>query len=181
LVPYIPMQDTTGNVIGITDSKGKLVETYDYSTYGTPTFKYDITPPEISEVRVSGGGIEIKASEPLDLNPEEITNAVIITVSGTQVHFNVENSNDLEKIRVVPQEGSLPPGDLRVEVLTNLEDKAGNKLEKKFAVQYGYQGGDAVLHNASGPEVVKIVYKKTNEFRIKFNEDVDPDSIESSI
>ncbi|MCP4119728.1 MAG: Ig-like domain-containing protein, partial [Desulfobacteraceae bacterium] len=26
-----------------------------------------------------------------------------------------------------------------------------------------------------------MIYKKTNEFRIKFNEDVDPDSIESSI
>ncbi|MCP4149435.1 MAG: hypothetical protein GY757_16930, partial [bacterium] len=181
LVPYIPMQDTTGNVIGIADSEGKLVETYDYSTYGMPKFKYDITPPQITDVGVSGGAIKIRASEPIHFDIDNIKNAVSIDVSGVDVSFNVEVSDDLEEITLILPEGSLPHGNLGVNIDTTLEDKAGNKLATQFNVQSGYQGGDAVLYNVSGPEVVKIVYKKTNEFRIKFNQKVAPGSIENSV
>ncbi|MCP4147761.1 MAG: hypothetical protein GY757_08415, partial [bacterium] len=104
-----------------------------------------------------------------------------IDVSGVDVSFNVEVSDDLEEITLILPEGSLPHGNLGVNIDTTLEDKAGNKLATQFNVQYGYQGGDAVLYNVSGPEVVRIVYKKTNEFRIKLNKKVAPGSIENSV
>jgi RHS repeat-associated protein len=64
---YVPVYDSSGNLVVLTDSAGKPVERYEYSAFGLRRIFVDNTPPEILQVRKVGEEILLELSEEVSL------------------------------------------------------------------------------------------------------------------
>jgi len=178
LTSYLPMQDTNGNVIGIADGTGKLVEKVQYDAYGQPTFIYDQEPPQVDQVRVVDGKVKIRFSEAV--NEDRAKTAI-------KLH---EGTNAISGSFVFAEEGKLtvftPSSALQtniqygLEITTDLEDVSGNKLAAVFNEVFVYTGTDIMVYDRVAPQVesVKLVDGK---FSIEFSEEIDPVSAANAI
>jgi RHS repeat-associated protein len=175
---YLPMQDTNGNVIGIADGTGKLIEKVQYDAYGKPTFIYDQEPPQVDQVRVVDGKVRIRFSEAVNEN----TAKEAITLK--------EGTNELSGSFVFEEEGKLAvfaPGSAlatntqyALEITTGLEDVSGNKLANAFSQPFTYAGADLMVYDRVAPQVesVKLVDGKIS---VEFSEEIDPASAANAI
>jgi RHS repeat-associated protein len=175
---YLPMQDTNGNVIGIADGTGKLIEKVQYDAYGKPTFIYDQEPPQVDQVRVVDGKVRIRFSEAVNEN----TAKEAITLK--------EGTNELSGSFVFEEEGKLAvfaPGSAlatntqyALEITTGLEDVSGNKLANAFSQPFTYAGADLMVYDRVAPQVeaVKLVGGKLS---VEFSEEIDPASAANAI
>ncbi|MCP4220263.1 MAG: hypothetical protein GY765_36870, partial [bacterium] len=71
---YIPLQDTIGNVIALTDEAGNVKEKYIYSTYGAPMFYCDDIPADTDNAFIMEGVITMQFTEPV--KTESVNTAV---------------------------------------------------------------------------------------------------------
>jgi RHS repeat-associated protein len=178
LISYLPMQDTNGNVIGIADGTGKLVEKVQYDAYGQPTFIYDQEPPQVDQVRVVDGKVRIRFSEAVN----EVTAKDAITLK--------EGANEVAGSIVFEEEGKLavftPSSALQtniqyaLEITTDLEDVSGNKLAVVFNEVFVYPGTDIMVYDRVAPQVesVKLVDGKLS---VELSEEIDPASAANAI
>jgi len=60
---HLPVYDSIGNLVAVTDTAGKPVERYDYSPFGQRRVRVDSIPPEVEQVRVVGDEIWLELSE----------------------------------------------------------------------------------------------------------------------
>ncbi len=177
LTSFIPMQDTIGNVIGISDDTGKLVEKYTYSAYGAPVIEYDEIKPVGDTITVNDGVVEVRFSEPV--NTVTAQTAVTLKSGGTDIPgtftFNADGS-----VELFTPDNPLPTGDLTIDISTGLEDNAGNTAENALSQTINYQGADTVVYDASPPEIDKID-KIADDIIITFKERINPTTIAQGI
>ncbi|MCP4567520.1 MAG: RHS repeat protein, partial [FCB group bacterium] len=67
LEPYIPLQDTNGNVIAIAGGQARLIEKVRYAPFGPHEILYDKDPPRLQYIAMKDGEIHVRFSEPVDL------------------------------------------------------------------------------------------------------------------
>ncbi|MFC2146452.1 Ig-like domain-containing protein, partial [Acidobacteriota bacterium] len=177
LVTFIPMHDSTGNVIGVADETGKLVEKYSYSVFGMPEFDYDSAPPVIKSVHVIDGMVITGFSEPVNIGT--VTNGMKVKHEGTEVAGTIEPGADGKEVKFTPSE-PLPAGQMSVEIAETVEDEAGNQMGSSFSNSFMYSETTTIVHDTAPPEVDRIE-KSSNDFIVTFSERIDPDITTNSI
>jgi YD repeat-containing protein len=125
LVTVLPMYDSTGNMIGITDDTGKLLEKYSYSVFGMPEFDYDINPPVIKSIYIGDGMFITDFSEPVKL--ESVTTGMKIKHEGVEIQGTFETGAGSKEIKFIPAT-PLQPGQMSVEIAETVEDECGNQM-----------------------------------------------------
>ncbi|MCI0633541.1 MAG: hypothetical protein L0206_06450, partial [Actinobacteria bacterium] len=71
---HVPVYDSTGNLVALTNTDGKPVERYEYSPYGQRWILVDLTPPVVEQVRSAGAELVIEISE--EVSAEALAQAV---------------------------------------------------------------------------------------------------------
>ncbi|MBU4405659.1 MAG: Ig-like domain-containing protein [Candidatus Aminicenantes bacterium] len=175
---YLPMQDTNGNIIALADNTGKLIEKVNYSSYGAPTFIYDHVAPQVDQVRVVSGKINIRFSEAVD--QDKAKTAIKVK----------EGTNSISGSFVFEEEGKLavftPSSALQtniqygLEITTDLEDISGNKLASVFNEVFLYPGTDIIVFDRIAPEV-ELIKLVSGKIYVAFSEELDPASIANAI
>ncbi|MCP4218112.1 MAG: hypothetical protein GY765_25965, partial [bacterium] len=182
LESFIPIRNSIGNVTAITDSQGKVVEKYDYSTYGAPKFIHDTIPPVVNDIEqvVTTGttSILVRVSEALD--SASLQGAVKITAGGNEVTGTVAASED-SKSFTADIDGDLEAGDLIEVKIENITDKEGNRLQAPLEISFPYTGQSKKEYDGVKPELVNITYKKSNELHLLFSEEINPEQAQSGI
>ena len=176
-VTVIPMHDSIGNVIGVTDDTGKLLETYNYSTYGTPVFEYDNTPPVINNVYIIDGKVITGFSEPVNIGT--VSTGMKVKHEGIVIPGTIEPGAEGKEIKFIPS-SPLPAGQLTVEIAETIEDESGNQMESSFSNNVIYSETTTIVHDTEAPEVDRIE-KKSSDFIVKFSERIDPYTTTDSI
>ena len=178
LTSYIPLHDSIGSAVAMTDTNGNIVERMIYSTYGKPTFIYDNESPQVDVVRTESGDIVIRFSEPVD--KEKAENSFTVkrgtdTLSGT---FTFADDDKL--LKFIPSNGLPQNETLTITVTPELEDRFGNKLSNEFIENFTYTGSDLNIYDRVPPEVfaVKLI---SGEFYVEFSEEMNIASVSNSI
>ena len=179
LTSFIPMYDTIGNTIGISDSSGKLFERYFYNTYGIPLFYYDESAPKNNNMIIlDSNNIEIRMNEPI--KRDTVQNNLIITNGGTPISGSFSYSED-DRVVTFTSSSPIPQGvTLTAEISTGLEDMAGNKLANTVSQSFIYTGSSTIISDTMSPEVEDIKMS-SNEFIIGFNERIDQNDLTGSV
>jgi RHS repeat-associated protein len=167
---FIPMHDTTGNMIGAADDTGKLVEKYSYSSFGMPVFGYDVTPPKTNSMYVGDGIFITNFSEPVKL--ENLSSVMQIKYEGVELEGTFEAGAGGKEIKFIPST-PLQPGQMSVDIAKTVEDESGNQMENSFSYSFIYSGAITIVHDDSAPEVDRIE-KRANDFIVIFSERIDP-------
>jgi RHS repeat-associated protein len=82
---YIPVYDSAGNLVVITDHAGKPIERYEYDAFGLRRIFVDTVPPEILQVRKEGTTLLLELSEEVSLTSlEEAASRGDITLTAGQ-------------------------------------------------------------------------------------------------
>ncbi|MCP4215586.1 MAG: hypothetical protein GY765_13110, partial [bacterium] len=182
LAIFIPMQDDVGNVLGLADKDGKVVEECLYSTYGNPVFRYDTIPPEIEDVKLevnqTGPATIVKVSEPVLAS--SLTGTVQITNNGEYVTGTTLLSDDKKSFSVT-MDGTVNDGDTINVKIENIRDLEGNPLPDPFEISFAYSGQNIQPYDGVNPEVTSIIYKTANEIHVEFSEEVTAPSVDTSI
>jgi RHS repeat-associated protein len=174
---FLPMYDSTGNMIGITDDTGKLIEKYSYSVFGMPEFDYDSSPPIIKNVHVIDGIVITGFSEPVNI--ETITSGMKVKHEGTVIQGTIEPGAGGKEIKFIPST-PLQPGQMSVEIAETVEDEAGNQMGSSFTNNFTYSQTTTIVHDTDSPEVDRIE-KSSNDFIVTFSERIDPYTTTESI
>jgi RHS repeat-associated protein len=177
LVTVLPMYDSTGNMIGITDDTGKLLEKYSYSAFGMPEFEYDSAPPVIKNVHVIDGIVITGFSEPVNIGT--VTNGMKVKHEGAVIQGTIEPGADVKEVKFTPSE-PLPAGQMSLEIAETVEDETGNQMGSPFSNTFMYSGIPTIVQDDSAPEVDSIK-KDLDGFKITFSERIDPYTITNSI
>jgi RHS repeat-associated protein len=177
LVTVLPMYDSTGNMIGITDDTGKLIEKYSYSVFGLPEFDYDSAAPVIKTVHVIDGKVITGFSEPVNIGT--VANGMKVKHEGTVIPGTIEPGAGGKEIKFIPST-PLQPGQMSVDLAETVEDEAGNQMGSPFSNTFMYSGTPTIVHDESAPEVDSIK-KDLDGFKITFSERIDEATTTSSI
>jgi hypothetical protein len=134
LISYLPMQDTNGNVIGIADGTGKLIEKVQYDAYGKPAFIYDQEPPQVDQVRVADGKVRVRFSEAV--NEAAAKDAIALK----------EGADEVSGSFVFEEEGKL------------VVFAPGSALANAFSQSFTYAGADLVAYDRVAPQVESVKF-----------------------
>ncbi|MBI2840518.1 MAG: Ig-like domain-containing protein, partial [Acidobacteria bacterium] len=175
--PFIPMQDTNGSVLGLTDGAGNLVERVQYTPYGKPTFIYDHEPPKVDQVRFVDGVLRIRFSESVDRQSAE---AAIKVKQGADVIGGTVAFAENDRLAIFTPTSALPQIALTVQITTALKDQTGNALVEDFTRDFTPTGVSVLIYDR-GPPKVQSVKLIAGNLRIDFDEEIDPASIANSV
>ena len=169
LQSHLPMQDSVGNVIGLADSAGNLVERVNYSPFGAARFKYDHEPPRVDQLRVADGLVRVRFSEPVEqgsLQKAWRLSSGQGQLSGTFSYLEKDRLAVFTPSQPLPQDQAL-----EVRISTELSDKSGNRLEQEFSRSFTYQGVDLLVYDRGPPEV-ESVRLEGRSLRVQFTEEI---------
>jgi hypothetical protein len=80
----IPVYDSIGNAVALTDESGKAIERYEYAPYGPQTIRVDLTPPVVEQLREADGQLLLEFSEEVLLSRlQEAITAGTLTLRDT--------------------------------------------------------------------------------------------------
>ena len=171
---WVPLQNTNGNVIGLADDAGKLVEKVKYTPYGLPTFVYDHEPPKVDQVRVVSAKINIRFSEPVEL--ESARQAVGFKKGSETIPGTLESFDEGRLMVFTPGSPLSQNQAYTVIIKTDLTDLSGNKLANEFSQGFVFTNTDVVIYDRKAPAVQNIVEISRNYY-VEFDEEIDPTSL----
>ncbi|MBI2839109.1 MAG: Ig-like domain-containing protein, partial [Acidobacteria bacterium] len=174
---FIPMQDTNGSVLGLTDGAGNLVERVQYTPYGKPTFIYDHEPPKVDQVRLVDGNLRIRFSEPVN---RETAEAAMKVKQGSDVVPGSLAYAENDRLVTFTPTSPFPQVALAVEITTGVEDLSSNHMTDPSTTQFTPTGAILLIYDR-GPPKVQSIKLIAGTIRIDFDEEIDPASIANSL
>jgi hypothetical protein len=156
LISYLPMQDTNGNVIGIADGTGKLIEKVQYDAYGKPAFIYDQEPPQVDQVRVADGKVRVRFSEAV--NEAAAKDAIALKEGADEVSGSFVFEEEGKLVVFAPGSALANNTQYALGITTELEDVSGNKLANAFSQSFTYAGADLVAYDRVAPQVESVKF-----------------------
>jgi len=184
---YIPIYDSTGNLVVVTDAAGKPIERYAYTPNGHRKIHVDLTPPEVEQVRVVGGDLWIELSEVVNvetlsaalgsgaLRLETSEETLALSLAGTVRHA-------WHHRLVVEPEAAPPPGSsVTLQIGESaLVDLFHNHPAEAVVVDFSWPGQDAVVFDTRPPAVHEIAYRE-GVLEVEFTEEIDLATATASI
>lgn len=178
LQSHLPMQDSVGNVIGLADSSGKLLEQVSYSSFGAAAFTYDHEPPRLDQLRVVDGLVRVRFSEPVEQG--SLQKAWRLSTGQGQLAGSF-SYGEADRLAVFTPSQPLPQGQaLEVRISTELADKSGNRLEQEFTRSFTYRGAGLLVFDRGPPEVERIRLEG-RVLRVLFSEEIAGDNLEGAL
>jgi len=176
---FFLLHDNIGNVIGLTNDRGHLIERYTYTPFGEVTYFNSENSPEVDNVRIEDGKIKIRFNRPVNLDNLYINLVIKATqeqISGTKSILNRDRDIEFTPPQI-PKDDTLTINIDAIDELSGSPDQPILLLSKDFV----YQGESLLLvHDHGPPEVERIVYEG-NSFYIDFNERIDPTSVTDNV
>ncbi len=182
----IPVYDSIGNAVAITDESGKAIERYEYAPYGTRTIRVDLTPPAIEQLREADGRLLLEFSEEILLHRVQVAIAsgdltlrdtaedepVAITAS-QPVRDGIQKGR---RLLLTPDSGSLPEANhgmlLHIEP-SAMVDLFENRPAMAYDKPFVWLAADHTIDDTTPPRV-DLVLTKAGELEIGFSEEIDP-------
>jgi len=180
---YYLLHDSIGNVIGLTNAAGLLIEKYKYNPYGKVKFYNTENSPKVDSITIRDGKIKLYFDRPVDINNIDIQ--VVIIGSQQQIPIDIESSQSGRQYLLAPDSGPLPQDEpLNIKV-NSKEDSTGSSFADQstplLSQDFVYHGGAVeVIHDQGAPRVESVTHEG-NELLIEFNEDVKPASLSDHI
>jgi YD repeat-containing protein len=165
---YFFLHDNIGNVIGLTNDKGHLIERYKYTPYGEVTFYNGKIQPDIDGIKIKNGKIYIRFKQPVDLETMYVT--LRLTHTQVEISGNTSLLNKDRDIEFSPTNALTPNETLTLKVEMIGDSGPVEILTKNFT----YQGGELeIVYDEVPPRVERVKYKE-NSFFIDFSEEINP-------
>ena len=183
----LPIYDSSGNLAAMTDGTGKVVERYLYEPYGGRTIYADVTPPVVEQIRTESGALVLELSEPVREEPLSDP-GLVLTVDGTGEEIALTASQPVTEGRFAGQRVMLTPasapGTGEAVTLTvpaaALKDSFDNAAGADTVVPFTWPTADAVIEDASAPQLARIAYKE-GKLELLWDESIAPASAGTAI
>jgi len=165
---YLPVYDSTGNLVVVTDGNGKPIERYSYTPNGHRQIHVDLTPPQVEQVRVVGGDLWIEVSETVstealaaaleggELRLEVGGEAIPIPLSLDGVLLHAKRHRVTLSLEAPPSPGSSVT--LHVEPGA-IVDYFLNRPSEAVAAVFPWPEEDTVVFDTNSPAVYEIAYR----------------------
>lgn len=189
----IPVYDSIGNAVAITDETGKAIERYEYAPYGTRTIRVDLTPPTVEQLREADGNLLLEFSEEVLLTRlQEAITAGTLTLRDTTDDEPVtitasqpvrEGKQKGRRLLLTPDPGA--PPEVNHAMLLHIEPSAmadlfENRSETAYEKAFVWLAADHVIEDTVAPRV-ELLLTRTGELELGFNEAIDPQSASQRI
>lgn len=176
---FFLLHDSIGNVIGLTNDRGHLIERYNYTPFGEVTYFNSENAPEVDSVRIEDGKIKIRFNRPVILDNLYINLIIKATqeqISGSKSILNMDRDIEFNPPQI-PQDETLTIKIDAMDDLSGSPDQPIQLLSKDFV----YQGEALLLIHDHGPPMVERILYEDNALHIDFNEEIDPASVTDSV
>jgi RHS repeat-associated protein len=182
----IPVYDSIGNAVAITDENGKAIERYDYAPYGTRTIRVDLTPPAVEQLREANGKLLLELSEEILLDRvEQAIASGALTLRDTTDDEPVaitasqpvrDGKQKGRRLLLTPDPGS--PPEANHGMLLHIEpgamvDLFENRPETAYDKPFVWLAADHVIDDTAPPRV-DLLLTKAGELELGFSEEIDP-------
>ncbi|MCP4567076.1 MAG: hypothetical protein GY841_05810, partial [FCB group bacterium] len=181
LEPYVPLQDTNGNVIAITSGDGKVIEKVRYAPFGSHEILSDKDPPRLQYVAMKDGKLHFRFSEPVDLG-EEQNMTITDTASGTSYQSGLTKAPN-RKDTVVTEHVDDLPADSPLNFNLNksgIMDEVLNELQEDIDKTFTTGSGDRVLMDEDHPRV-ETALEIDGKLEFRFTEELDASSVDGKV
>ena len=189
----IPVYDSIGNAVAITDATGRAIERYEYAPYGTRTIRVDLTPPAVEQLREANGNLLLEFSEEIllsrvqeaiasgNLTLRDTTDDVSVAITASQPVR--EGKQKGRRLLLSPDPGS-PPGPnhgmlLHIEP-SAMVDLFENRPETAYDKPFLWLAADHAIDDTTPPRV-DLVLTKAGELELGFSEEIDPQIASATI
>ena len=183
----IPVYDSIGNAVAITDESGKAIERYEYAPYGTRTIRVDLTPPAIEQLREADGKLLLEFSEEILLQRvQEAIAAGTLTLRDTTDDEPIaiiasqpvrEGKQKGRRVLLTPDPGSPADGELHGMLLhiepSAMVDLFENRPEAAYDKPFVWLAADHAIDDTTPPRV-ELLLTKAGEVELEFSEEIDP-------
>ncbi|MEO8195270.1 MAG: RHS repeat-associated core domain-containing protein [Thermoanaerobaculia bacterium] len=189
----IPVYDSIGNAVAITDESGKAIERYEYSPYGTRTIRVDLTPPVVEQLREADGQLLLEFSEEILLQRIEqaITGGTLtlrdttddepVTITASQPVRDGKQKG--RRLLLTPDPGAPPEANhamlLHIEP-SAMADLFENRSETAYEKAFVWLDADHVIEDTTPPRV-ELLLTKTGELELGWSEAIDAESASQRI
>ena len=182
----IPVYDSVGNAVAITDEDGKAIERYEYAPYGTRTIRVDLMPPAVEQLREASGKLLLEFSEEILLQRvQEAIATGTLTLSDTTANEPVaitasqpvrDGKQKGRRILLTPDPGN--PPEANHGMLLHIEpgamvDLFENRPETAYDKPFVWLAADHTIDDTTPPRV-DLVLTKAGELEVGFSEEIDP-------
>jgi RHS repeat-associated protein len=182
----IPVYDSIGNAVAITDAAGKALERYEYAPYGTRTIRVDLTPPAVEQLREAGGTLLLELSEEIllqrvqeaiasgNLTLRDTTDDAPVAITASQPVRDGKQKG--RRLLLTPDPGHPPQANHGM--LLHIEpgamvDLFENRPETAYERPFVWLDADHTIDDTTAPRV-DLVITKAGELEISFSEEIDP-------
>ena len=189
----IPVYDSIGNAVAITDESGKAIERYEYAPYGTRTIRVDLTPPAVEQLREADGRLLLEFSEEILLQraEEAITSGALtlqdttddapITITASQPVRSGKQKG--RRLLLTPDPGH--PPEANHGMLLHIEpgamvDLFENQPETAYEEAFVWLGADHAIDDTTPPRV-DLLLTRVGEIELGFSEEIDPQVASATI
>ncbi|MEO7974243.1 MAG: hypothetical protein ABIU84_11725, partial [Thermoanaerobaculia bacterium] len=184
----VPVYDSIGNAVAITDETGKAIERYEYSPYGTRTIRVDLDPPVVEQLREAGGNLLMEFSEEVLLSRlqeaiasggvtlRDTTDDAPVAISASQPMR--EGKQKGRRLLLTPEPAALQEANhamlLHIDS-SAMADLFENRAETAYEKTFVWLGADHVIEDATPPRV-ELLLTKNGELELGFSEAIDAES-----
>ncbi len=180
---HLPVYDSTGNLVALTDAQGKPVERYTYSPYGERAIWVDLTPPAIEQVRSAGGELLIEVSEEVSMAALGAAVAagdfaLIETAGGTALPIEVTQPVDTgrqarRRLIVTTTDPPAAGTEVRLAIApAALTDFFFNRPAEPLELTFPWPAADTILHDATRPRLAQVLVRE-GRLEIELTEEPD--------
>jgi RHS repeat-associated protein len=192
----VPVYDSIGNVVALTDAQGKPIERQDFTPYGGKTTTVDLTPPVVEQLReahnIEGSGPPIPDALLIEFSEEILLDRVQqaiatghLTLTDTETSEPIELSAE-QPVRDGKQRGrrlllepnaSHPPA-VNHGMLLHIDPEAvvdlfENRMATAYERAFPWLGADHAIEDATPPRV-ELLLTKQGELELQFSEEISP-------
>jgi RHS repeat-associated protein len=178
---YLPIYDSAGNLVLVTDRDGQPVERYAYSPFGERWIFVDSTPPRIEQVLAVGQEIRLELSEEADVERLRAALGTGITLRSqtTAAFFElaidqpVTAGREAGRRLVLRTLGTGPAVGEPVELQLApglLADTFANRDEAGFSKTFPWPAGVGVLADETLPRVTELCIEPGGTLKLTFSE-----------
>ncbi|MEO8275836.1 MAG: RHS repeat-associated core domain-containing protein [Thermoanaerobaculia bacterium] len=182
----VPVYDSIGNAVAITDAAGRAIERYEYSPYGNRTIRVDLTPPVVEQLREADGNLVLEFSEEVRLDRlqaaiaagsltlRDTTDAVPVAVTAGQPVRDGKQKG--RRVILTPDPGH-PPTALHGMHLTisaaAIVDLFENHPVAEYSKDFVWTGEAHTIDDTARPRV-ELLLAKSGGLELQFSEEIDP-------
>ena len=167
---HLPVYDSTGNLVALTDAQGKPVERYTYSPYGERAIWVDLTPPVVEQVRSAGGELLIEVSEEVSTSALGAAVAagdfaLVGTAGGAALPIEVmqpvaSGRQARRRLIVTTTDPPAPATEVRLTIApAALSDFFFNRLAEPFELAFPWPAADTILHDTTAPRLAQVLVR----------------------